>query len=399
MTVGEAFQERRPVAAASVVGGALRDGPHLLHVVSVDLLGRHVVGGRAGADVAAGRDRGHRRELAVQVVLAHEEHRQPAHAGEVQAFVEVAVVGGAVAEEGHGDAAGALQREAGAGGGGDAPADDPEAADQAVLEVDHVHRAGPAAAHARAAAHQLGRERPRLGAHRERGSVAAVGGGHAVAAHAAPSTRPPSTPPGPCTGAPCRAPRRAGTGAASRPRTRGCAPSARTGRAGHFPARRPPRRGSPPEASLTRSPPRFADLVSANDCKDARALSSRYPASARRERNQLDCGIAAPSNTLLVTGHTLTPADVADVALRGRPVEVAPAARERMEAARGGARAGAGRGPAGVRPDDGPRRPRGRAGAARAGRRAGGQDRARPGDGGRRAAARRRPCGRRCSPA
>jgi histidine ammonia-lyase len=35
-----------------------------------------------------------------------------------------------------------------------------------------------------------------------------------------------------------------------------------------------------------------------------------------------------------VTGHTLTPADVADVALRGRPVQVAPTARERIEAAR-----------------------------------------------------------------
>ncbi len=64
-------------------------------------------------------------------------------------------------------------------------------------------------------------------------------------------------------------------------------------------------------------------------------MSSRYPASARRERNQLDCGIAAPSNILVVTGHGLTPADVADVALRGRPVEVAAAAHERMEAARG----------------------------------------------------------------
>jgi histidine ammonia-lyase len=44
--------------------------------------------------------------------------------------------------------------------------------------------------------------------------------------------------------------------------------------------------------------------------------------------------VTAPPNTLLVSGHTLTPADVADVALRGRPVQVAPAARERIEAAR-----------------------------------------------------------------
>lgn len=48
----------------------------------------------------------------------------------------------------------------------------------------------------------------------------------------------------------------------------------------------------------------------------------------------LDCGITAPPNPLVVTGHTLTPADVADVARRGCTVEIAPAAHERLERAR-----------------------------------------------------------------
>ena len=67
-----------------------------------------------------------------------------------------------------------------AGCGRDAAADDAEAADEAVPEVDHVHRAGATAAGAGLAAHQLGGERLRFGPLRESGPVAAVGGGHPV---------------------------------------------------------------------------------------------------------------------------------------------------------------------------------------------------------------------------
>jgi hypothetical protein len=94
--------------------------------------------------------------------------------------VEVAVVGRAVAEEGDRDAADALQRERRARRGGDAAADDPEAADQAVIEVDHVHRAGAAAADAGRAAEQLVEQALRIDADRERVPVPAVGPGHAV---------------------------------------------------------------------------------------------------------------------------------------------------------------------------------------------------------------------------
>ena len=94
--------------------------------------------------------------------------------------MEVALVGGAVAEEGDRDAVDPLQRQRRAGRRGDAAADDAEAADQAVLEVDHVHRAGAAAADARLAPEQLVEQRLRLDAERERVAVAAVGAGDAV---------------------------------------------------------------------------------------------------------------------------------------------------------------------------------------------------------------------------
>ena len=67
-----------------------------------------------------------------------------------------------------------------AGGGGDAAAHDAEAADEAVLEVDHVHRPGAAAADPGGAAEHLGRERLGIGALRQGVPVAAVGPGHVV---------------------------------------------------------------------------------------------------------------------------------------------------------------------------------------------------------------------------
>jgi histidine ammonia-lyase len=50
--------------------------------------------------------------------------------------------------------------------------------------------------------------------------------------------------------------------------------------------------------------------------------------------NDLDCGIAEPPQPLPLTGHTLTPAGVADVARSGRLVEIVPAARARIASAR-----------------------------------------------------------------
>src|SRR5581483_8327955 len=98
-----------------------------------------------------------------------------------EALEEVALVHGAVAEAGDGDAAGPLQREADAGRRGDAAANDPEAADQPVGRRVHVHRAGAAAVDPGRATEHLVQQLLRIDPQRERVPVAAIGGGDAVA--------------------------------------------------------------------------------------------------------------------------------------------------------------------------------------------------------------------------
>ena len=94
--------------------------------------------------------------------------------------MEVRLVGRAVAEERDRHPALALGRQRGAERGGDRSADDAVAADQPVLQVDHVHRAGTAAAHPGGAAQHLGRERRGIGPFGERMAVAPVGAGQVV---------------------------------------------------------------------------------------------------------------------------------------------------------------------------------------------------------------------------
>ena len=146
MAVGLALEERRPFAAAGAADRLERRLAHRPQVVSVHHLRLHPERRRADPDLAARRDARHRRELAVEVVLADEHERQVEHLRPVEALVEVPLVRGAVAEEGDRDPALALRGDRGPGGRGDAAAHDPEAAHEAVLEVDHVHRARAAAA-------------------------------------------------------------------------------------------------------------------------------------------------------------------------------------------------------------------------------------------------------------
>src|SRR5262249_46212181 len=157
-------------------GGAGRVDVHAVDDSAGDL---HRLG--AGADLAGGDLLG-RRVLAVSVVLADQEQRQRGDLREVHAFEEVRLVGGAVAEVGDDDPAAVAQREPDPGRGGDRAADDAEAADQAVVEVDHVHRAGPTTVDPGLAAEQLGEQALRLEPQRERVPVSAVGAGDAVVA-------------------------------------------------------------------------------------------------------------------------------------------------------------------------------------------------------------------------
>ena len=184
------LEEHRAATCPCALGRAQRSGSRRPHVHAVDALVGDVEALDACADLARG-DLLHRRELAVEVVLAHEDGRQREHAREVEALVEVGLVRRALAEVRDGDVARALERQRGAGRRGDRAADDAVAADQAVLEVDHVHRAGAAAADAGGAPEQLVQQALRRGSDGERVAVAAVGARDAVVGgeHAADARR------------------------------------------------------------------------------------------------------------------------------------------------------------------------------------------------------------------
>ena len=113
--------------------------------------------------------------------------------------------------------------------------------------------------------------------------------------------------------------------------------------------------------------------------------------------HQLDWGIPAPSPPLPLTGHTLTPAGVADVAHAGRTVTIAPAARARIASARTALERALAEGRLVYGLTTGLGARVGRPDSARARPRAVGPDHPRPRDRGRRAAAEPRRCARRCS--
>ena len=118
----------------------------------------------------------------VEIVLADEDRWRLLDAGEVQHFVEGAVVRGAIAEKGHADivAAKLAGAKADARGMSDARADDaigPEQTDRTVIEM---HRAAAAAADAVGTTEQFGHHPSRIGALGQRMAVAAMGRGHPV---------------------------------------------------------------------------------------------------------------------------------------------------------------------------------------------------------------------------
>ena len=121
-------------------------------------------------------------QLRHAVVLAHEDHRQRPHGGQVQRFVERAVRGASVAEERHRNLPRAplCRRQRRAEGDGHPGADDPVCADDAEAGVGDVHRAALAFAVAVALAEQLGHAAvhpPVLGEHV---AVASMGRGDVV---------------------------------------------------------------------------------------------------------------------------------------------------------------------------------------------------------------------------
>ncbi len=177
-----AFDQRGAAAGAGVahrLAGRFVNG---LDIIAVHLAaGQTIRGGADGYAGIAGRvgERHFRGEL---VVLADEQHRQFPNAGEVQAFVERAIVHRAIAEEGDGNAVAVEQLEtvAGAGGLEDAGADDAAGAHQPDFGGEKVHAAAAAARTAGLPAIQLGDQLARWQSLRQSVTVAAMCAEHRV---------------------------------------------------------------------------------------------------------------------------------------------------------------------------------------------------------------------------
>ena len=118
------------------------------------------------------------------VVLDRVDDRQVPQLGHVEALVDLALVGRAVAEigEAHAAVARILVLEGEAGAERDLRADDAVAAVEAVLDAEHVHRTALALGNAGGAAGQLGHDHLGVDAIGEHVAVVAIAGDDAVLA-------------------------------------------------------------------------------------------------------------------------------------------------------------------------------------------------------------------------
>jgi hypothetical protein len=175
--VGQRLHQHRPAVLA---GLADRVDHHVVgvdHVHPVAAHARHAEAVAAPVQIGLGGvalERGAHAEL---VVGDHEDHGQPPQRGEIERLAERALVGRAVAEhaDGHLVAAEVVRGEAHARGERQVPADDPVAAHEAPLEVEHVHRAAAAVRDPVLAPEQLGHHAVGIGAPRQRVPVRAIG--------------------------------------------------------------------------------------------------------------------------------------------------------------------------------------------------------------------------------
>ncbi len=182
--IGHAFDQRRPAARARLVVGGNGSAVDHVGVVAVDHDARQPVArGAVGGRMRHGRDVADRRIFHIEIVLAHEDHRQLPHRGEIERLVEGADVGGAVAEEAHRHVLLTLVLRAPRGAAGDRQmrADDGVGAHDAVIDRGQVHRAALAAHQAIVALHQFAQNLLDRHAASERVGVAAIGAERQVA--------------------------------------------------------------------------------------------------------------------------------------------------------------------------------------------------------------------------
>src|SRR3984957_194548 len=143
VAVGVDVEQIRPLPGAAMrdrdVGGLL----HRLDVHAVHLHAGNVPGGAVLRQVVAGGGAIDRGSHAVLIVLDHVDAGQLQQRGKTEALVDLALVGGAVAEIGDGDAVAAAipvaERQPGAQA--DLRADDAAAAEEILFLAEHVHGA------------------------------------------------------------------------------------------------------------------------------------------------------------------------------------------------------------------------------------------------------------------
>ena len=182
--IGLGLDQGRAAARAGPLGGLLHREPHGEDIVAVDRDARHAVAVGLAGDLGVEGDRFERRGRRVEVVLAHEHRRRPVDRCEVEALVESAMVGSAIAEERHSDVVPSLLAGAHADADRmpDAGADDAVGAEQAHRLVVEVHGAATAAADPVGLAEQLRHDPPGFGALGQRMAVSAMRRGDPVGA-------------------------------------------------------------------------------------------------------------------------------------------------------------------------------------------------------------------------
>ena len=160
----QALDQRRAAARARLLDRVLRLAVDGEHVGAVDDDPFEAVGGGAVGDVLDGVAEVGRRRIRPLVVVADEDHREIADAGEVHGLVRVAARGGALAEPADRDAllVPDPESECAADGDGKHRRQVADHRDQPELRVGHVHVAVTAAGRAVLAAHVLREDPPGL---------------------------------------------------------------------------------------------------------------------------------------------------------------------------------------------------------------------------------------------
>ena len=165
----QALDQRRPAALARLLDRALRLAVDGEHVGAVDDDTLEAVGGGAIGHVLGRVLEMRRRRVRPLVVVADEDHREPAGAGERHRLVRVAARGGALAEPADRDALllADPERERAADRDRQHRRQVADHRDQAEVRVGHVDVAVPALRRPVHATHVLGEDAPRLDAARD----------------------------------------------------------------------------------------------------------------------------------------------------------------------------------------------------------------------------------------